>query len=926
MKGNSNLGGADDKGKTKAQLIAELERLRLELNEESTQRRRAEEAIREGEGRLKSIFEHSPSLVLLKNLEGRYMYVNDRHEDWFGIPGEAMIGRTVHEFYPKKSTDVMEVNDREVFRTGQPILFEHELPRTDGAPMTLMTTKFPVRDSTGAITGIGTIATDVTDHRRAEAELRENAALMRLLTDAVPVGISYVDRDQRYRFSSATHARWIGKSPEDVVGKRIDEVLTPEDYAQILPRIQASLAGERWEFEDKRIFPDGKTRTVHAVLIPDIAGNGEVRGYSAMIEDTTERRLAERAILESEAMIRAVIDSFPVPISVKDTDGRFTMINQETRTRTGDRISDLIGKTSFDLHDPPKAEMMEAQDREAMETRAAVEREYEVNFGGSYPRQVISTKFPILTGEGVVSGIGTIITDITDRKRAENALRESEERFKSIFEHSPSLIILKENDGRYRLVNARHDDFHGIPAAEMIGRKAHDMYPGEIADHFVAKDREVLATGRTVQWEQEMTRADGSPLFLINTKFPVRDHEGGIVGLGTISTDVTEQRRLVSQLRESQKLEALGQLAGGIAHDFNNLLQIITSYALLARDVPPNADTLPKFLENIIRAGNRAANLTRQLLTFSRRTVLQPVTIDFNELITDLLRMVERLIEENIELEFTRGGNLHAVLADEGMMEQVILNLCVNARDAMAGGGRISIATGNFEADQAFCDAQGWEYPGSYVMVSVSDNGTGMTSDVREHIFEPFYTTKEVGKGTGLGLSMVHSIVEQHQGRIEVTSEAGGGTTFRIYLPKAEGATPQEEVFASDEAPGGTETILIAEDEEGVRTLLSNLLQSKGYSVVLASDGHEAVERFRIEKNAVNLVILDVVMPRMKGTDAFERINELKPGIPVIFSTGYSDNVIDAEFLQRKGVRLLQKPYDPNNLFRAVRDMLDERE
>jgi CheY-like chemotaxis protein len=304
---------------------------------------------------------------------------------------------------------------------------------------------------------------------------------------------------------------------------------------------------------------------------------------------------------------------------------------------------------------------------------------------------------------------------------------------------------------------------------------------------------------------------------------------------------------------------------------------------------------------------------------------LQQEAVDLNALTAQFLNMVERVIGEDIELSFRPASGLHTVFADKGMMEQVILNLCVNARDAMPGGGILEIETGNFVADAEYCRIHNWENPGDYVVLSVRDNGTGMTPETSDHIFEPFFTTKEVGQGTGLGLAMLHGIVEQHAGKIEVSSEPGEGTTFRIYLPRSEVEFKDSEQVHLSEASGGSESILVVEDEKAVRDLLAQLLESKGYHVLTADDGMQAIEQLESGAESIDLVILDVVMPKMQGTEVYEYIHKNHSGLPVIFSTGYSDSVLDPEFRDSSKIVLIQKPYSPAVLFTTVRKSLDEK-
>jgi signal transduction histidine kinase/CheY-like chemotaxis protein len=385
-----------------------------------------------------------------------------------------------------------------------------------------------------------------------------------------------------------------------------------------------------------------------------------------------------------------------------------------------------------------------------------------------------------------------------------------------------------------------------------------------------------------------------------------------------------ERARAEEQLRQAQKMEAVGRLAGGVAHDFNNMLQIIQGYVELAMarigaEHPAHPD-----LEKVLRASGQATALTRQLLAFSRREALVLRAVDVNDLIDEQSAMLRRLIGEDIELLTVPGAGPLQVRADAGMLGQVLMNLAINARDAMPGGGRIVIETQPFAADADFCRTHTWARRGSYVRLSVADTGVGMSPEVQRRIFDPFFTSKEAGRGTGLGLSMVYGIVQQHEGMISVYSEEGVGTTFHIYLPRSDSEAPPGEAAEHGPAPGGTETILVAEDEPDVLGLLVGLLQGAGYTVLTALDGAEAIERFRDGRERIELVVLDVVMPKLGGRAAYEQIRRMGGAVPILFSSGHTANVIDAEFIAEHSARLIRKPYSPDALLRLVRETLDE--
>jgi len=391
----------------------------------------------------------------------------------------------------------------------------------------------------------------------------------------------------------------------------------------------------------------------------------------------------------------------------------------------------------------------------------------------------------------------------------------------------------------------------------------------------------------------------------------------------TSLVDITHRNQLEAQLRQAQKMEAVGQLAGGVAHDINNMLQIIRGYTEVAMAKSKDHPDAHPHLKKVLNAADNASKLTRQLLAFSRREVLKPKALAINSLIKNLMDMLHRLLGEDISLSILADDGLPPVMADKGMIQQVLVNLCMNARDAMPNGGALTIETKLLVVDQAFRENHGWADLPEYLSISVSDSGAGIENELMARIFEPFFTTKEATKGTGLGLSMAYGIIHQHKGAIEVESEPGVGSKFTVYLPPSGASPEEEEPTIEREVSGGKETILFAEDQEEVLALMQGLLEQKGYRVFTALNGEEALKVFSENERQFDLVILDMVMPKLSGRSVFEKIRAKNLSLPVIFSTGFSSNQLDEEFIQNNEFKLLRKPYSPDDLYRAVREALE---
>jgi PAS domain S-box-containing protein len=515
------------------------------------------------------------------------------------------------------------------------------------------------------------------------------------------------------------------------------------------------------------------------------------------------------------------------------------------------------------------------------------------------------------------------VRTVLERAQERQALRESEDRFHAFMDNSPAVAFMKDEDGRFVYVNQLFERFFKLTRLQWLGKTDFDLWPEETARQLRDNDLAILAEDRPAEIFEVFPGPDGTPHQWLVFKFPVKDQAGRRF-LGGMAVNITERRHLEQQLRQAQKMEAIGKLAGGVAHDFNNIVTIITGYSdmLLSRIGPENS--MRRELEQIKKAGDRAHSLTRQLLAFSRRQMLQPKVLDLNAVVTNLEPMLQRLIGENIELVIELKPGLEQVKADPGQIEQVIMNLAINARDAMPQGGKLLLETDNVELDEAYARRHIPTQPGSYVRLAVSDTGCGMDAATQSRIFEPFFTTKEQGKGTGLGLSTVYGIVKQSGGYIWVYSERGQGTTFKIYLPRvlapADSVPP---VMHWSSLPQGKETVLVVEDEPEVRWLVRDMLQHLGYNVLEARHGIEAQVLSIQHPGPIHLLITDVVMPQMSGREIAEQLTSEHPETKVLYMSGYTDDAVVRHGVLAAHMAFLQKPFTPEALARKVREVLD---
>jgi two-component system cell cycle sensor histidine kinase/response regulator CckA len=520
-----------------------------------------------------------------------------------------------------------------------------------------------------------------------------------------------------------------------------------------------------------------------------------------------------------------------------------------------------------------------------------------------------------------------------DHKRVQSALKESEKKFQQFYDEAPVGYHELDTKGRITRVNRKELQMLGYSAGEMLGKPVWNFFEEGDTTRKVILAKLSGDVSFHDTFERTYRRKDGSTLPVLVEDRVIRDSENQVIAIRSIVEDITERRRTEEALRKSeeqlrqwQRVEAIGRLAGGVAHDFNNLLMTIKGCSELLLGAFDRRDPRREEVEEILKAADRATALTRQLLAFGRRQVLQPQILDLNAVVMNMDKMLRRLIGEDIQLITSLEPEVWSVKVDPGMIEQVVMNLAVNSRDAMPSGGKLTIETSNVIHDEEYASHHVSVKPGYYVMLAISDTGCGMDKETQSHLFEPFFTTKDTGKGSGLGLSTVYGIIKQSGGNIWAYSEPGLGTTFKIYLPRVERAAKGYKPRLKPKevgAPGGTETILLVEDEEAVRTMVSKILQNKGYTVLEARHGNEAIEVSERYEGSINLMVTDVIMPQMSGRELAERMAPMRPEMHVLYMSGYPDNTIVQHGVLEPGTAFLQKPFTINALELKVREILD---
>ncbi len=625
------------------------------------------------------------------------------------------------------------------------------------------------------------------------------------------------------------------------------------------------------------------------------------------------------------SLLQGITEGTTDSIFVKDLQGRYLMINSAGARFLGTTVEEVIGKRDTDLFTEETARDIMAGDRRVIESGKTQTYE-ELGAAAGVARTYLSTKGPFCDPDGQVIGLLGICRDITARKRAESQVRQSQQKLRIHFEHTPLAVIEWDTQHRVTEWSPSATRVFGYSREEAIGKHASFLVPPALQEYVESVGKHLLAqTGGTRSTNDNVTK-DGRTIACEWYNTPLVDASGQVLGVASLVQDITERVALEEKLRHSQKMEAIGRLAGGVAHDFNNLLTVIMGYSQILADGVSKSGALADATAQIRSAADRAAGITRQLLAFSRKQVLQPRVINLNDIMLSLDTMLRRLIGEDIEVLTVPSRDLGAVKADPGQIEQVIMNLALNARDAMPHGGKLTLETENADLDKDYAHDHEPLQPGRYVMLAVSDTGAGMGPATRARIFEPFFTTKEVGKGTGLGLSMVYGIIKQSGGYIWVYSEPDRGTTFKIYFPRVDQAV---EKIAAEKRPAGiqrgTETILLVEDDTQLRQLSSSILTHCGYRVLAASTTEEGLSLCRANQRDIRLLVTDVIMPGMNGQQLAEQVKQISPQTRVLYISGYTSNAIVHYGMLDAGLWFLPKPFSLSALVAKVRDVLDSK-
>ncbi len=895
---------------------------RLFVDQES--RAKNETAVLQSETKYRELVELANSIILRWDASGKITFCNEFGLRFFGYSRDELIGQNaVGTIVPPTDTAGQDLSKMVLDIHSHPELYEtnqNENMRKDGTRVWVAWTNRPILDDRGQCVELLAVGNDITDLRRAEDALRESNQLFSLFMQYSPVYVfmkSVTPTESRVLQASENFWEMTGTPGHEMIGKTMEELFPPEFAAKI--------TADDWSVvssgEVLKINEDLKGRNYTTIKFPiALEDRTLLAGYTI---DITERTQAEQALLLAHQRLQQFVDSNIVGVMISNFAGSVIEAN--------DYYLNLIGFTRdefktgmVDWRRVTPSDWLAVDERVICELRKRgtclpYEKEYVRRDGSRVPVLLTAAMLP-----GPDECIAAFILDLTERK-------EAEEKYHTLFHEMLDAFALHEIvcdaagkpvDYRFLAVNPAFERMTGLVAGEIVGHTVLDVMPAT-ERHWIETYGRVALTGEPAFFENYSAE--------LGRHFEVKAFRSAPGRFVCIFADITARRQaeeeravLEAELQQAQKMESVGRLAGGVAHDFNNMLAVILGYTEVALGQVDPTQPLRADLEEIHNAAARSADLTRQLLAFARRQTVVPKVLDLNETVAGLLKMLQRLIGENIHLDWNPGANLWLIRMDPSQIDQVLANLCVNARDAIADVGRVTIETENRIIDVNYRSGHSGPVPGEYVLLTVSDDGCGMNDEMLAHIFEPFFTTKEMGKGTGLGLATLYGIVKQNGGFIEVRSTLGNGTVFEIYLPRHAGNVRLTQTEGPAVPPiRGHETILLVEDEPAFLKLATTMLIRQGYTVVAAGTPGEALRLAREHRGNIHLLMTDVIMPEMNGRDLAKRLLSFYPQVKRLFMSGYTADVIAHQGVLEEGTAFIQKPFSMADLAAKVREALD---
>jgi two-component system cell cycle sensor histidine kinase/response regulator CckA len=911
-----------------------------------TERKLAEKELKESEERFKELVEHLPQGLFEADMEGILTYGNHRALQMFGYlkedleKGLNVLDMLIPEEHARAAAEIERVLKGSSPGKGT----EYRALKKDGSAFAVDIYSSPMIRQ-GKIVGMRGIIVDVTERVKAETDLAEQKSFFEQMFLQSSTSTQILDKDGWCLRINPKLSQLFGVAPEDIEG-HLYNIFADEGVKQggVIPHLEKVFKeGKTAEWEvhfDIGIAAESQNIKVSEKKkvwfwnksYPILDANGQIRYVIVQHEDITDRKRAEAKLKESEGRFRTLIEGAPEAILIQ-SGGRIVYLNPAMVSLVGaSKPEELIGKEIMPLIAPEYREAVRERIRVQIETGKPVplmEMEYLRLDGWRVP--VEATAVPIRFQD---SHAHTVFTrDITERKRAEEKVRQQEGLFRAAFESGPVGMAIIDKETRFIKVNTQICKTLGYGGDELVGRSFNAFTHPDDREGGRARWKQLLNGRQTFNLaEKRYIHKDGRIVWTIVSNALISNKEREPLYFVSHLIDISDRKQaeadranLQDQLNQAQKMESVGRLAGGVAHDFNNKLGIIIGNVEMAMMEDDLEAPIQHQLQEIMKAAQQSAALVRQLLGFARKQTVNPRVLDLNETVSGMLKMLHRVIGEDIDLAWMPGHDLWQTKIDPTQVDQILANLAVNARDAIAGVGKMTIETDNATIDETYCAGHIGCAPGRYVLLAVTDNGVGMSKEVLEHLFEPFFTTKDVGKGTGLGLSTVYGIVKQNKGFVNVYSEPSKGTTVKIYLPRFEAGDVTVEKRAKSPTPkGGTGIVLLVEDEESILKVGKIMLEKLGYTVLAADRPSAAIRLAREHDGPIHLVLTDVVMPEMNGKELVEQLGLEYPGLKCLYMSGYTANVIAHHGILDRGVSVIQKPFSLRDLSTKVREALDK--
>jgi PAS domain S-box-containing protein len=907
-----------------ARLAPSIERA-LRETEERRQRKQAEAALRQSEAKYRQLHESLTDAFVSVGLDGCILEFNRAYREMLGYTHEELLRLTYIELTPTRWHEAeIRILNEQILAQGSSDVYEKEYIRKDGSVFPVELREFLIRDDAGRPAAIWGIARDITDRKQAETALRESEERFRRIVETAEEGVWQVDRSWRTSYVNRRMEELLGCAPGEMLGQPISAFMD-EAGRRATAELQARRQqGQAESHEFRFVRRDGRELLALVATCPILDARGAFDGAIALVGDITARKRAEEALRESETRFRFLVDYSYDLIWTLKPDGVFCYVSPSWKNRLGYDPSDMVGKTIQSLVHPDDVAVCENCMSRVLEARTALPgAAYRVRHAdGSWCWHEASMT-PTYTGDGSFLYFVGVSRDVTERKRAEDELRK----LARAVEQSPVSIIITDRAGNIEFVNPKCMQVTGYTLAEVVGKNPRFLKSGETPAEEYARLWATLSAGQEWRGEFHNKRKDGTLFWESASISPIRGAAGAITHFIAVKEDVTEQKLTQAKFLRAQRVESVGSLASGIAHDLNNILTPIVICAdLLQAEV--DAARRRGLAQTIGSSALRAVGVVKQLLGFARGREGQKALVQPRHLIGEVVRITRETFPRTIVIEEDCSSDLWPIVADATQLHQVLLNLCINARDAMPAGGRMTLRATNVVLDDHYAAMRKEATPGSYVLIEVSDTGTGIPDTVQGRIFESFFTTKGEGRGTGLGLTTSQGIVRDHGGFITFTSVPGHGTTFTVHLP-AQPETIEEARTALVQATiprGQGALLLVVDDEVGICDVLRKTLESQGYRVLLAQDGIEALAQFSVHSRDVALVVTDFMMPLMDGLTLCRTLRRLNPRLPLLVSSGALPDPerpgTPEAFAAVGNCHLLLKPHTAAALLRAVWNML----